>query len=82
MFDHVPIFICRDSDAWSSILLQSSNNRWQRAHGSYFFWNSKIVSVITGKIGIPCGMRHHREISVSHILRWNSIADGVEAGRM
>lgn len=47
-----------------------------------FFWNSKIVSVVTGKIGIPCGMRHHREISVSHILRWNSIADGVEAGRM
>lgn len=83
MFDHVPIFICRDSDAWSSILLQSSNNRWQRAHGSYyFFWNSKIVSVVTGRIGIPCGMRHHREISVSHILRWNSIADGVEAGRM
>lgn len=50
--------------------------------GVIIFWNSKMVSVVTGKIGIPCGMRHHREISVSHILRWNSIADGVEAGRM
>ena len=36
-----------------------------------FFWNSKIVSVVTGRIGIPCGTRHHREILVSHILCWS-----------
>lgn len=39
--------------------------------GINIFWNSKIVSVVTGRTGIPCGTRHHREILVSHILCWS-----------